>query len=164
MKTALARPEFWDKLEQKLNHRRPGRWFSFPSGTISQADNVSVWPLVKFSLVMAFFVSVLIVLTQIMAGMVFGGFFLPQYQSHRFDFKEAKAVTFLLLHIEFRNITTPFLLFVIYSISNFIIWSPMSWAWNRRAERLSREPIPAEPALTAAPNVWPPPPNVFEAD
>lgn len=33
------------------------------------------------------------------------------------------------------------------------------WAWNRRAERLNREGSPSQPAVAAAPGVWPPPPS-----
>ncbi len=47
---------------------------------------------------------------------------------------------------------------------NLIFLFMQRWAWNRRAERLSREPISPDSNSTAAPGVWPPPPNVSEAD
>ncbi len=34
------------------------------------------------------------------------------------------------------------------------------WAWNRRADRLNREPSLPLPAVADAPGVWPPPPTV----
>ena len=33
------------------------------------------------------------------------------------------------------------------------------WAWNRRADRLNREPAVPQPVFVNAPGVWPPPPN-----
>ncbi len=34
------------------------------------------------------------------------------------------------------------------------------WAWNRRADRLNREPSLPQPIAAAVPGVWPPPPTV----
>lgn len=40
------------------------------------------------------------------------------------------------------------------------VWlSPVIWAWNRRADRLNREPMP-RPAVADVPGIWPPPPIV----
>ena len=32
------------------------------------------------------------------------------------------------------------------------------WAWNRRADRLNREPVLPQPIFADAPDAWPPPP------
>ena len=43
-----------------------------------------------------------------------------------------------------------------------ILWCVCQhWAWNRRADRLNREPILLEPVVTNSPGVWPPPPRTM---
>ncbi len=35
------------------------------------------------------------------------------------------------------------------------------WAWNRRADRLNRDPVLPEPVPAETPGVWPPPPRTM---
>ncbi len=39
--------------------------------------------------------------------------------------------------------------------------APSFWAWNRRARRLSLEPVMPEPTPAVTPDVWPPPPRTM---
>ncbi|MBV9850715.1 MAG: hypothetical protein JO250_13665 [Armatimonadetes bacterium] len=52
------------------------------------------------------------------------------------------------------------LVFCVLAAFTFLLCLGRFRAWNRRAERLRREPQPPPTAPVASPEVWPPPPNV----
>ena len=159
MKTAHSRAELLDILERALNRRREGVQYSFLVIGTCQTDRVGVWPLVKLSLIHSLLFVLLILLTQVMVSMIFGGFFLPQYRFHPFNLNEVILIIKMLLRLE---LTTPATLLVplFYGFATFTIWFPTRWAWNRRADRLNHSVgVPqAQPLLAVDASVWPPPP------
>ena len=157
MSTADRRAELLNTLERTLNRRRGGVQHSFLGIGTCQTDRVGMWPPVKLSLIHSLLFVLLILLAQVMASMIFGGFFLPQYRLHPFNFNEAVLIIKMLLHLG-PTIPANLLVPLFYGLATFTIWFPTRWAWNRRADRLNREASLPQPALATDTSVWPPPP------
>lgn len=69
-----------------------------------------------------------------------------------------------MLHVGFTATKGPLLILLSMPFITPLLFTaglyPSIWAWNRRAERLSREGILPQPTLAADTGVWPPPPSV----
>jgi hypothetical protein len=68
-----------------------------------------------------------------------------------------KLLLAIAIHSSIIGFVWPFLAVLLYMYA-----LPFVWAWNRRADRLSREASLPQPVVSVAPGVWPPPPTVPE--
>ena len=70
-----------------------------------------------------------------------------------------------MLHIAFTAVKPEILALCILPFGAAFLFAadlaPSVWAWNRRADRLKREPVLPEPVSAEMPGVWPPPPRTM---
>ncbi len=148
-----------DKLEELLNRRcnpdKVSRWV-FPYKLALETSKFSFAETVLISLRLPLLLTVFV--EGLHGAIVVGvGFYFYFYE--HFPLRHILAFYRLRPHQVMDGVYAPFILFPVWFMFNLLLSLLQRWAWNRRADRLSRQvPLPSSMSV-ALPGVWPPPPT-----
>ena len=147
-----------DKMERGLTNRRTdGRfgWLMFPPSQTPLIDTVNMKAVLRHAwIVPTLFCLFVPVIFVALTFVITVDLSLRLYQQVRLDY--IYKITLLVLNELFRGLPIIFLLMLMFNIA---IHLPARWAWNRRANRLTREASLPQPSLAIDTGVWPPPPS-----
>jgi len=143
----------------------------FPSSQILLTDTVDMKAVLRRTFIFLIFIVTCFVaffaLTSVIVVVAIAIYY--RHHIHHLNWRLLKLLCSIAYRIQlkviYKNGDSPMdyvFIILIFGVLGFVWLLLLRWAWNRRAERLNREPSLPQSALAVAPGVWPPPPNVPE--